>query len=80
MLTVVQAAWDLTILGYYNIAVHGLPFIYNWGALVVTESLTLVFWAASFSSVAAYYAKDKYDGRLNEKIAIAVIALGAFAL
>merc|ERR1711988_654654 len=78
-LSLFAAAWDLTILGYYNIAVHGLPFIYNWGALVVTESLTLVFWAASFSSVAAYYAKDKYDGRLNEKIAIAVIALGAFA-
>ncbi|KAI6785515.1 uncharacterized protein J7T54_007158 [Emericellopsis cladophorae] len=79
-LSLFAAAWDLTILGYYNIAVHGLPFIYNWAALVVTESLTLIFWAVSFSSVAAYYAYDKYNGRLNEKIVIAVIALSVFAL
>lgn len=75
-----QAAWDLAVLGYYNIAVHGLPFIYNWVAIIVTESLTMAFWAATFISLAALHAFDKYQGRVNGKIIIAMLALSAFAL
>ena len=67
-------------MGYYNIAVHGLPFIYNWVAIIVTESLTMAFWAATFISLAALHAFEKYQGRVNGKIIIAMLALSAFAL
>jgi hypothetical protein len=67
-------------LAYYLIAVHGLPFIYNWGAVIVTEFLVVAFWAATFASVAALYTDPKYSNLLDKNIIIAVIALSAFAL
>lgn len=75
-----QAVWDVAILTYYLVAVHGLPFIYNWAAVVITEFLIVAFWAATFSSLAALYTDHKYHGILYENVIIAIIALSAFAL
>lgn len=75
-----QSLWDTVILAYYLIAVHALPFIYNWAAVIVTELLVVVFWAATFSSLAALYTDHKYSGLLYENVIIATIALAAFAL
>lgn len=70
----------MAILAYYLIAVHALPFIYNWAVVIITEFLILAFWAATFASIAALYTDHQYRGLLNENVIIAIIALGAFAL
>lgn len=67
------------MLGYYLVAVHALPFIYNWVAIIITEFLIIAFWAATFSSLAALYTDDKYTGLLYDNVIIAIIAMTAFA-
>ncbi|WPG98779.1 Hypothetical protein R9X50_00157500 [Acrodontium crateriforme] len=70
--------WGVLILTYYNIGVHALPFIYNYIAVVITECLTVIFWAASFGSEAALYAANKDTGSFYTNIVTAIIALSAF--
>ncbi|KAL1860754.1 hypothetical protein Plec18170_001266 [Paecilomyces lecythidis] len=85
-LSLFSSAWDISILVYYLIAVHGLPFIYNWVAVIIVEFLTITFWAASFSALAKLYT-DRRSARLLDdhvviavidNVIIAIIALSAF--
>lgn len=75
-----QAAWDVCVIFYYLIAVHALPFIYNYVAMIVTELLTMSFYAATFSALAALYTNHRYSDLLYDNVILAIIAMSAFAL
>ncbi|CEJ81580.1 hypothetical protein VHEMI01701 [[Torrubiella] hemipterigena] len=78
-LSVFASAFALAILGYYLVAVHALPFIYNWLAIIITEFLIIAFYAATFSSLAALYTDEKYSDFLYSNVIIAIVAMSAFA-